>query len=149
MMTKQAAWALAHLIHELRPEWEAEGVVAQLKRCADRDPFLVALAAIRAAADKDVRTPGVIPTPGTHWADGVKREPERRSYNVPCPDHDGEILPCGRCAAVAVTAPLARHHLSQARAELAAARARCCSHGVERERCREDHPTEIEETADE
>lgn len=39
--------------------------------------------------------------------------------------------------------------LNQCRAELAAARARCCSHGVVRERCREDHPTEIEETADE
>jgi hypothetical protein len=36
--------------------------------------------------------------------------------------------------------PVARQHLTQARAELHAALARCCSHGVERSRCREDHP---------
>lgn len=148
MMTKQTAWALAHLVHELRPEWEASGVVAALKRCSDRDPFLVALAAIRATADKDARTPGVIPAAGTHWQDGVKRDPERRSFNVACPNHAGEILPCGRCANESVAAPLAKHHLTQARADLAAARARCCSHGIVRELCREGHdqPETTEET---
>jgi hypothetical protein len=142
MLSQQQAKALAHFVATLRPDWNAEGIYAALGKCRDRDPFATSLAAIRAAWDDGARTPGVIPTDGPHWREMAGEVPKvaPRSYNVPCPFHAGEVLPCGRCAAATAPSGVARMHLTQARAELTAARGRCCSHGVERSRCREDHP---------
>lgn len=140
MLTSKQAWAIAHLVAELRPDWQAEGVVSALKRCQAQDPFLVALASIRAAADREARTPGVIPTQGSHWLDGVKREPERRSLNVPCPNHEGETLPCHRCANERVPADETNTALQLARAELQSAQSRLCpAHGVRETHCRGAH----------
>ena len=137
-LTPKQAWAVAHLVAELRPDWQTEGVVAALKRCADGSPFLVALAAIRAAADGNLRTPGAIPTAGDHWDEGIKSQP-RTSFNTPCPDHPGETLPCGRCARDRVPAD-DNPALALARAQLASARANLCSHGVPHQACADHDP---------
>ena len=64
---KEQAQALTRLVHLLRPAWSEEGIYAALAKCQPLDAYDVALAAIRAAQDSKVRTPGVIPTRGSHW----------------------------------------------------------------------------------
>ena len=166
MITPQQAWAIGHLVHELRPAWEAEGVVAQVKRVADRNPVMVALACIRAAADPDAKTPGVIPTNGTHWNEGIKQAPNE--WHPPkreqeCTLHAGQYAgSCNGCRADQLAGdrtlppelrrPDASNHAQRARAEVRAATARCCSHGIDRARgkcaqCERETttPTETEE----
>ena len=66
-ISREQAQALTRLVHALRPAWNEEGIYAALGKLKARDPYDVALAAIRAAADKNAKTPGVIPTDGPHW----------------------------------------------------------------------------------
>jgi hypothetical protein len=66
MLSREQAQALTRCVHMLRPAWNEEGIYAALRQVANRDPFEVALAAIRAAKDQSARTPGVIPA-GPHW----------------------------------------------------------------------------------
>lgn len=152
-MNDNEADRIAAMAHALRPDWPVASLRSLLARpeLANRTRRDVAVALAWVACETQTKTPARVLEAGPWWiatnADGHRAG--RTSYNVPCPDHPGEILPCGRCASVAVTAPLARHHLSQARAELAAARARCCSHGVVRERCREVHDQPEPETTEE
>ena len=147
-LTPKQAWAIGHLVTELRPEWQAEGVVAALKRVADRNPYHVALAAVRAAADPDARTPGVIPAPGTHWQEGIKEQPgkgrpPRKSEE--CEIHAGWWADsCHGCASDRLagdktTPPDLRRpdptdHVARVRAELAQARATTCPHRRDRNR---------------
>lgn len=150
-VTPKQAWAIAHLVVELRPEWQPEGVVAAIKKCADRSPVLVALASIRAAADSNVRTPGAIPTAGDHWQEGIKSQ-ARTSFDLPCPEHADQILPCRRCAAARVPAE-ASNALALARAELQSALSRLCpAHHVPPTHCQSAHtpqPTPAAEAAPE
>src|SRR4051812_36829787 len=78
MMTisREQAQALTRLVHLLRPAWNEEGIYAAVTRVKDRDAYDVALAAIRAAADKGANTPGVIPSPGPHWNEAAPVEPK-------------------------------------------------------------------------
>lgn len=145
-LTPKQAWAIAHLVAELRTDWQPEGVVAALKKCADKSPTFVALAAIRAAADSNVRTPGAIPGAGDHWQEGIKSQP-RTSYDTPCSEHPDQIHPCPRCKA-ATTAP-SSEHLTRMRAELQSARSNLCSHGVPPERCSDHREQPAIETAEE
>ena len=57
------------------PTWDEAGVLAAIGRVKDRALTEVALAVIRAAADRDAKTPGVIPTAGSHWQEQLKPEP--------------------------------------------------------------------------
>jgi hypothetical protein len=66
-LSREQAQALTRAIHLLRPAWTEEGIYAALSKCRERDAYEVTLAAIRAAADSNARTPGVIPGPGSHW----------------------------------------------------------------------------------
>jgi hypothetical protein len=150
VLSREQAQALTHTIHLLRPAWSEEGIFASLARCKDRDAFEVTLAAIRAAADKTARTPGVIPAPGSHWNElEPTAKPNRRSYNVPCPDHAGESLPCPRCAAARVPAD-GNDAVQLARAHLAQTRANVCACGTAPSHCADHNPARatvpIEET---
>ena len=152
-LTAKQAWAIGHLVHELRPEWEAEGVVAALKRCAGGDPFATALASIRAAADKNARTPGVIPTPGTHWQEGLKRDPEparppRKSED--CPKHPGNWRDsCHGCAADKLAGDDTNYNprrteagdrIATLRGLVSSTKARLCPCGVEPMLCADHDP---------
>ena len=143
-VTPKQAWAIAHLVAELRPEWQPEGVVSAIKRVADRNPHEVALASIRAAADPEARTPGVIPTPGTHWQEGIKQQPGKGRpprKDEECDVHVGQWADaCHGCASDRLTGerttpaelrrPDASGHLALARAQLAQAKANHCPHGI-------------------
>lgn len=72
MMTKEQAQRLAALVHSLRSDWDEPGVMSQLLKVRTGDPFNIALATIRAAANPKATTPGVIAvTTGEHWREKV------------------------------------------------------------------------------
>jgi hypothetical protein len=75
-LSREQAQALTRLVHLLRPAWNEEGIYAAVARVKERDAYDVALAAIRAAADKNANTPGVIPSPGPHWNEAAPVEPK-------------------------------------------------------------------------
>jgi len=105
-ITRPQAQALAELIHALRPEWDARGVLAHIREARDRGPAdVVCIAAIRAAATPTNRTPAVIPLSGDHWIDpavtpsstgAVPRPTDRRCTE---PGHEHYSLPCKGCRA--------------------------------------------------
>lgn len=66
-LTQPQADAIAILVSRLRPDWDVRGVMAALAKVRDRDPFLAAVAAVRAAANPTNRTPAVIAMDGAHW----------------------------------------------------------------------------------
>lgn len=70
-VTKPQAQMLATLAAACRPNgarrWDTAGTMAAIEKVANRDLAEVILATVRAAADRDVESPGVIPTNGPHW----------------------------------------------------------------------------------
>lgn len=76
-LSREQAQALTRLVHLLRPAWNEEGIYAALAKVKERDAYDVALAALRAAADGNAKTPGVIPSPGPHWNEAEPVEPKR------------------------------------------------------------------------
>ena len=103
--------ALAGLIRSYRrdsthgPVWDMPGIHAGIRRAeqvADSGIQLCA-AALSAAANPEVKTPGFIAQPGRHWPDlgnGDRQQPTRLATDVPCPDHEGHTMPCRACQAV-------------------------------------------------
>lgn len=107
-ITRDQAHALAELVHQLRPEWDAQGVLAALAKARDRGPAdVVCIAAIRAAATPTNRTPAVIPLAGDHWTGiveasstgAVPRPTDRRCTE---PGHEHYSLPCKGCRSEAL-----------------------------------------------
>ena len=101
--------AIAWLVRSFRrngngPDWEMPGIRASIvkaEQVADSG-VQVAAAALAAAANPAVRTPGFIARPGRHWpdlGDGARRQPTRLTTDLPCPDHDGHTVPCPACRA--------------------------------------------------
>jgi len=74
-ISKDHAQMIATLAAASRPNgarrWDHAGIMAALKQVADRSLPEVIMATIRAAADRDAETPGVIPGPGSHWAESA------------------------------------------------------------------------------
>jgi hypothetical protein len=110
-VTREQAYTIGHVAHAVRewlradradlPEWHVEGIVKNIERIANRRFPDVALAAIRAAMDPGAKTPGVIPTDGPHWAEGVTYDPPRiPKLHEECPLHAGNWRDaCHGCAA--------------------------------------------------
>lgn len=69
-----AALAVACRPHRA-PTWDEPGVLAQIAKVRERDLGLVAVAVLLAAVDPDAKTPGVIPTNGSHWNVAFKPGP--------------------------------------------------------------------------
>lgn len=71
-MTKDQAQMLTSLAIACRPNgarrWDSAGVMAALRQVADRSLAEVVMATIHAASDRDVDSPAVIPTAGSHWS---------------------------------------------------------------------------------
>jgi hypothetical protein len=74
-LTRDHAQMLATLASACRPNgarrWDHAGTMAALAKVADRSLPEVILATIRAAADRDCETPGVIAAAGSHWAESA------------------------------------------------------------------------------
>ena len=74
-VTRDQAQMLTDLARACRPtgasRWDAPGVMAAIAAVKDRQLATVIMAVIRAAADRDVESPGVIPTNGSHWAESA------------------------------------------------------------------------------
>lgn len=75
-VTKEQAQMLTALAIACRPyrapTWDADGVMAAIAQVSNRPLSEVALAVIRAAADREAKTPGVIPSNGSHWQEQLK-----------------------------------------------------------------------------
>lgn len=143
MLSREQAQAVSRTVHLLRPAWNEEGIYAALAQVKDRDPFDVALAAIRAARDDKARTPGVIPTPGPHWNEEAPKPPTRPKLSR----EERRARTCATCGAVDGCGLPAHEFIpldqatngrtlaaDLARAELAVARANACRHGINRSR---------------
>ena len=146
-VNREQAAAIAQTVHTLRPAWNVEGVFAALGKCQDRDPFEVALAAIRAAADPQARTPGVIPGPGPHWNELPPKAPDRPAQPARAGTCEVTYLALDVCRGLWATDHACRPIPQAAagrstgpgdtlRAELAAVRAKACRHGIVRDRGR-------------
>lgn len=90
-VTDQQARALAFIASAVRPHrastWDEAGIVANIAKVRDRDLAAVALAVIRAASDREAKSPGVIPTNGPHWSERLvepKWEPNILSRDERC-----------------------------------------------------------------
>jgi len=156
-LSKPQAQAIAHLVHQLRPEWSERGIMAQLGKLTTRRATDVALASIRAAADPEAKTPGVIPTPGSHWDEGVQYEASR----LPKRDEECHIHPgswrgnCHGCAADRLartesprrTGERVNGKAAEARALLRSALANCCPCGIPPNLCNVHRPDTAEESA--
>lgn len=77
-VTKDQAQMIASLAVACRPNraptWDHAGVVANVWKIRDRSLSEVVLAVIRAAADHETTSPGVIPANGSHWQEQLKPE---------------------------------------------------------------------------
>lgn len=96
---------LTRLVHSIRPDWDQRGILAALSKCQSFDKQDTIRAALAAAADPDVRTPGVIPKAGSHWdppgrtqstSTRIRRPPKREQE---CEQHPGEWQDSCRCCA--------------------------------------------------
>ena len=85
-VTEQQARAIAFLAVAARPRgaaaWDEAGVLANVRKIADRSLPGVVIAVMQAAEDRGATTPGVIPTAGPHWRDpGSAPPPTREPYD--------------------------------------------------------------------
>lgn len=85
MINEQEMRAIAFVAARCRPTgakpWDEAGIVANLRRVASLNLAEVTIAAIRAAANRQADSPGVIPvTTGEHWREKVA---ERGPYRPP------------------------------------------------------------------
>jgi hypothetical protein len=70
-ISDQQLRAITYLALACRPtgaaRWDEAGTYANLVKVRDRSLGLVIIAAVQAAEDRKVVSPGVIPKPGPHW----------------------------------------------------------------------------------
>lgn len=99
MITENQAKALATLLHELRPRWSTPAMLKLLEKNAQHPaPFAdITVAAVNAARDHKVETPGAIFIDQRFWPDTIKAVLPKPP---PCPDHVGQYAHnCICCAA--------------------------------------------------
>lgn len=79
-VTDQELRAIAFIVARCRPpgasRWDEAGIFANLAQRRDVSLIELTRAALNAAEDPNVHTPGVIPKPGPHWRrpDGARRQ---------------------------------------------------------------------------
>ena len=124
MLDNNEIQRLAAMGSALRPDWPARSLRTWLeKNLADRAFGDIAVALAWVATRTKTDTPRLLLEAGPWWkACQVDGTTAPRNYRVPCTEHPGETLPCGRCANEAVPASKSRA-LNDLRANLAAAKA--------------------------
>lgn len=105
MITESQAKALATLLHEIRPRWSAPAMMKVFERNhTNPAPFPdIAAAAVYAARDPKVETPGCIFTDQRFWPATAKAWASKPD---PCADHIGEAAHNCRCCNADVKAGL-------------------------------------------
>lgn len=91
-VTDQQIRAIAFLAAASRPSgarrWNEAGIIAAVDKVRSRSLAEVVMAVIRAAADRNAETPGVIPSAGPHWRnwddDGEQQVIERYDPATTC-----------------------------------------------------------------
>lgn len=96
-LTQATAVAIATAASQVRGDWDHAGILHALRVEADKgthaEDVFVALA--RMCRRKDVRTPGFLNQPGSHWDDERGDQVRRRGdHNQPCPAHPDHPMPC-------------------------------------------------------
>lgn len=67
-MSYEQAEMLATLVHSLRPDWGAKGMITALEKLVPTvDATTLTLGLIHASTDPNNRTPAIIHHPGKHW----------------------------------------------------------------------------------
>lgn len=96
MITENQAKALANLLHEIRPRWSTPAMLKLLEKNAQHPaPFAdITVAAVNAARDHKVETPGAIFIDQRFWPAETK---QLMPKPPPCPDHVGEPSHACRC----------------------------------------------------
>ena len=97
MITHSQATALANMLHELRPKWSIPSMMKVLERNAQHPGTFrdLALAAVNAARDPKVDTPGGIFTDHRFWPEAVRASLPKPP---PCEDHIGkDAHNCASC----------------------------------------------------
>lgn len=89
MITENQAKTLANLLHEIRPRWSTPAMLKLLEKNAQHPaPFAdITVAAVNAARDHKVETPGAIFIDQRFWPDTIKAVLPKPP---PCPDHVGK-----------------------------------------------------------
>lgn len=84
-ISQAQAQALATFVSRIRTDWDHPGIVAAIQRAAAiASPADIGVALCRLAANPDLRTPAILPDPGTHWQGTLTGS---RPAPVMCPDH--------------------------------------------------------------
>jgi hypothetical protein len=97
LITESQAKALAVMLHEIRPRWSTPAMVKVFERNHTHPaPFAdIAVAAVNAARDSKVETPGCIFTDPRFWPAEAKAWAPKPA---PCEDHIGkESHNCSSC----------------------------------------------------
>ena len=103
-LTASQGKALVDLIQTMRRDWQPAGIEAAVRKASEGVNGLdVCVAAVRAAANPEAKTPGLIHSPGPHWAGTPAGQ---RHVPIPCPFHpDHPASRCKSCTAEAVPPP--------------------------------------------
>jgi hypothetical protein len=92
-ITRPEAIALAELVAIVRPQWSTRGIITKGLAPLAKHPApleVIAWAALRAAGNRDVNTPAVIPLNGPHWDLADRPRTPRLTPELECPRHVGQ-----------------------------------------------------------
>ena len=93
-MNGQAINAIGFLMHEMRPEWDAPGCVAALRKLADMPLAELLIAAARYSADDTTTTPGNLPNLANRAWDSDWYLPCKTHPNTRARRTNGECAAC-------------------------------------------------------
>lgn len=116
-ITPSQAKLLTALIEDLRPDWDRAGIWAKVVEAKDRGPAWDLIhAALYAAENPAVRSPGVIPKAGEHWTRGhaLGEAGTTSGRHARCPEDGHEHEPahnCRSCRSEHLEAPVQAGHL--------------------------------------
>lgn len=91
---------IAAAVNQLRPDWPVASLRTLLEspQLVNRPRRDVAVAFAWIASDAATKTPGRIKEQGPWWnAAATEDNGPHRPNLPPCPVHQGETIPCGRC----------------------------------------------------
>lgn len=130
-ISRAEANALAELVCTVRPQWNTRGVIVKGLAPLAKHPApleVIAWAALRAAADREILTPAVIPLNGPHW-NLADRPPEPRlTPEYECKKHPGQWADwCSSCHADLKADPTVDDHLEPVDGRDARSRARAAA----------------------
>jgi len=103
-LSRSQGEALTALLHQLRRDWGLPGIAATLRKTATLGTAAdITVAAVRCAANPQMRTPALIAEPGPHWQG---TDTGQRMAPIMCVDHpQNPARNCLECVAQSVPPP--------------------------------------------